>query len=45
MINIDELINSIAEATAEAIRDYEIITSIDGIKNDTSRMISEIIGG
>lgn len=45
MINIEELINSIAEATAESIRNYDIYKSIEGIKNDTSRMISEIIGG
>lgn len=44
-MNIEAIAEAITEATAEAIRDYEIITSIDGIKNDTSRMISEIIGG
>ena len=44
-MDINSIIESIAEATAEAIRDYEIITSIEGIKDDTSRMISEIIGG
>lgn len=42
-MNIENIVNAIIEATTEAIRDYEIITSIDGIKNDTSRMISEIL--
>lgn len=43
MINIDELINSIAEATAESIRNYDIYKSIEGIKDDTSRAIYDII--
>lgn len=42
-MNIEAIAAAIVEATTEAIRDYEIITSIDGIKADTSRMISEIL--
>jgi len=44
-MNIESITEVITEATAEALRDYDILTSIDGIKADTSRMISEIIGG
>lgn len=44
-MDINSIIESIAEATAEAIRDYDILASIEGIKDDTSRMISEIMEG
>ena len=42
-MDINSIIESIAEATAEAIRDYDIITCIESIKDDTSREIYDII--
>lgn len=33
MINIDELINSIAEATAESIRNWDIQRTIEEVRN------------
>lgn len=42
-MNIEAIAAAIVEATTEAIRDYDIITSIESIKDDTSRMIYDII--
>ena len=45
MINLDDLINSIAEATAESIRNYEIYKSIEEIRTETNSRIIEIMEG
>ena len=42
-MNIEAIAEAITEATAEAIRDYEIITSIDEIRTDTNMIISELL--
>ena len=44
-MNIEAITEAITEATAEALRDYEIITSIDGIRADAAGIISKIMEG
>ena len=43
-INIDDLIYNIAETTAEALRDYDILNSIEAVRDETNSRIIEIIG-
>ena len=44
-MNIEAIAEAITEATAEAIRDYDISRSIDEIRTDTSWIISQIMEG
>ena len=44
-MDIDNIIESIAEATAESIRNYEIYMSIEEIRTETNSRIIEIMEG